>query len=114
MKFLLPLLINGLFIFVAARFLPGVFVESYLAAIITGLVLGLVNLIIKPIITLLTLPITIVTFGIFLLFINGGMVLLVDWLIPGFGVEGIGSAILFSLVLAFLNLLIGNSTYIKE
>ena len=106
MRILLFILLNGLAVLVASNLLSGVAVDGYLSAIIVGLVLGLVNLFIRPIITILTLPITIITLGLFLLFINAAMVLLVDWLVPSFNVAGWGSAILFAIVLWVLNMII--------
>jgi len=106
MRILLFLLLNGLAVLVAANLLSGVTVDGYLSAIIVGLVLGLVNLFIRPIITILTLPITIITLGLFLLIINAAMVLLVDAIVPSFEVAGWGAAILFAIVLWVLNIII--------
>ncbi len=108
MRFLISILLNGLLVYFASWLLSGVYVNSFSVAIIAGLALGIINLFIKPIITFLTLPITIVTLGLFLFVINGAMVLLVDRLVAGFSVNGLTWAIIFSVVLAFLNLLIGN------
>lgn len=108
MKFLISVLLNGALVYFASWLLSGVYVESFFIAIVTGLALGLINLFVKPIITFLTLPITIITLGLFLFVINGAMVLLVDRLVVGFSVSGWTWAIIFSVVLAFLNLLVGN------
>lgn len=106
MRFIAVILINGLLVYLAAWLLPGVSVTGYGIAIITGLLLGLVNFFIKPILTILTLPITILTLGLFLLIINAAMVLLVDWLVAGFEVQGWGWAILFTIILALMNLFV--------
>ena len=103
MKLLISLLLNGFLVFLIAELLPGVSVVNYWMAVCVGLLLGLINYTIRPIITLLTLPITLLTLGLFLFIINGAMVLLVDILLQGFDVEGIGSAILFSILLSILN-----------
>ncbi len=108
MKLLISVLLNGLLVYFASWLLSGVYVESFFIAIVAGVALGFINLFIKPIITFLTLPITVITLGLFLFIINGAMVLLVDRLIVGFSVDGWTWAILFSIVLAFLNLLIGS------
>ncbi len=108
MRLLISILLNGLLVYFASWLLSGVYVDGFFIAIVTGVALGLINLFIKPIITLLTLPITIITLGLFLFVINGAMVLLVDRLIVGFSVNGWTWAIIFSVVLAFLNLLVGN------
>ena len=94
---------NGLLVFLAARLIDKVSVIDYKSAIIVGIVLGFVNFLIKPILKFLTFPITILTLGLFLLVINGLMVLLVDRLVDGFQVGGLLPAILFSIVLAVLN-----------
>lgn len=106
MRLLISLILNGILVYFTAWLLDGVFVDGFLLAILVGLVLGLVNSIIRPIITLLTLPITILTLGLFLLVINAAMVLLVDWMIPGFEVAGWWSALFFAIVLALLNLIV--------
>ena len=107
MGFLVSLLINGLLVYLIAELLPGVAVSSFFTAVIAALLLGIVNFFIRPILTILTLPITILTLGIFLLVINGIMVLLVDALLSGFIVDGLVSAILFAILLAFFNYLTG-------
>jgi len=107
MRFLIVLLINGLLVYATSQILSGVSTESYLIAVIVALLLGLVNTFVKPVLTLLTLPITILTLGLFLLFINGAMVLLVDWLLDGFEVDGWFWAIMFSLIMAVFNLFVG-------
>ena len=103
MNFISSLLINGLIVLVISWMFDSIYVADYLTAIGVGFVLGLINFTIRPILTILTLPLTILTFGIFLLILNGMMVLLVDWLIPGFRVEGLGSAILFIIFLGIFN-----------
>lgn len=106
MRFLVALLLNGLLVYAAAWLLSGVTVHSYLTAVFAGLFLALANAFVRPILTVLTFPITVLTLGLFLLVINGLMVLLVDYLLVGFQVDGLFWAIVFGLVLAFLNLLI--------
>lgn len=112
MNFLISLLLNGIAVFLASALLTGVHTDGYLTAIIVGLLLGIVNIFIKPILVLLTLPITILTLGLFYFVLNGAMVLLVDGLISGFAVDSLFWAIGFSLVLSMLNFFIGglNST----
>ena len=107
MKLLATILLNGLLFYLTAVLLSGVSIDGILTAVICGLVLGLINITIKPIITLLTLPFTILTFGLFLLIINAAMILVVDSLIPGFEVDGWWSALFFSIVLSLLNLIMG-------
>jgi len=103
MKILGYLLTNALAVMVSAYILPGVRVESAFVAVVVGVFLGLANLIIRPILLFLTFPLTIMTFGLFTLVINGLMVLLVARVVPGFAVSGLGWAILFSLVMSFVS-----------
>lgn len=90
----------------AAYVLKGVEVDSTVTALLVAMVLGLLNSFIKPILIILTIPITIITLGLFLLFIN---ILIIKWaasLVPGFTVDGWVSALLFSLVVSFISSLI--------
>jgi len=107
MGLILAILLNGLFVYLGAQLLPGVFVEGYWSAVLAGVVLGLVNFFIKPLITFLTLPLTILTLGLFLIIINGLMILLVDFFVAGFAVQGLLYAILLSFFLAIVNGLLG-------
>ncbi len=102
MKILINLLINGLAVFVTAKILPGVVVDSFVTAIIVAIVLGLVNTFLKPILLLLTLPVTILTLGLFAFVINALMVLIVAALVSGFQVKNFWWALLFSLVLSLV------------
>jgi putative membrane protein len=104
MGLLVTWLINALVIIVSAYILPGVHVENFLTALSVALVLGILNVVIKPILIFLTLPITIVTLGLFLLVINALMILLASSIVPGFTVDGFLWALVFSLVLSFINL----------
>lgn len=103
-------LLTGLAVLLSAYLLPGVSVEHYGYALLVALVLGIVNAIIKPILVVLTIPITFVTFGLFLLVINALMILLVDWLIDGFNVDGFWWALGFSLILSLFNSLFRDLT----
>lgn len=100
MKLIIRLLLTALAVMVLAEILPGVSVAGYASAIIVAIVLALLRLIVKPILVILTLPITIITFGIFLLFINGIIILMASYLIDSFHVASIWWALLFSLLLA--------------
>ncbi len=101
MKTILRILLTALAVLVIAYLLNGVTVESYTAAIIVAIVLGLLRLIVKPILVILTLPVTIITLGLFLFVINAGIVLLASNLVNGFAVSGFWIALLFSLLLSF-------------
>ncbi|MCB9315021.1 MAG: phage holin family protein [Lewinellaceae bacterium] len=103
MRFLIALLINGLVIYACAAVFSGIQVAGYGEAVIAALLLAVVNFLLRPALILLTLPITIITLGLFLLVINGAMVLLADWMLDGFNVAGLGWAILLSIVLSIAN-----------
>lgn len=103
MRFLINLLINGFAVFVTAYFLEGVHLDNFLTAIVVSVVLGIVNTVVKPILSLLTLPLNILTLGLFNFVLNGLMILLVSKIVPGFSVVNIWWAILFSLVLSLVN-----------
>jgi putative membrane protein len=102
-EFLINILISGLAVFIASYILPGVTLDNFLTAIFVGLLLGIINVVIKPILILLTLPITLITLGLFTFIINALMVILVDALITGFSVNNFWTAIVFSLVLSLVN-----------
>lgn len=103
MTLLLQILLNGIAVYLAAYLLPGINVDNFVTAIIVGVVLGIVNTFIKPIIVLLTLPVTIVTLGIFILVINAVLVLLVAWIVPGFTVDNFWWALLFSIFVSLIS-----------
>ncbi len=101
MKLLIKLLLTALAVVFLSKILPGVAVEGYGSAIVVAIVIALLRLIVKPILVLLTLPITIVTFGLFLLIVNAIIILMADFFVGGFEVSSIWWALLFSLLLSF-------------
>ncbi|WP_417212625.1 phage holin family protein [Bizionia sp.] len=102
MKLIIRILITAVAVVLLAKLLPGIAVESYTTAIIVAIVLGLLNLIVRPILIFLTLPATIFTLGLFLFVINALMILLADSLINGFTVSSFWTALLFSILLTIL------------
>ncbi|MDQ3089814.1 MAG: phage holin family protein [bacterium] len=106
MNILIRLIVSAAAVVASSYLLPGVQVDGWKAALIVALVLGLINAIIKPIITILTLPITILTLGLFALVINALLVLLADAIVPGFNVDGFLWAFIFGLVLSVVNFLV--------
>lgn len=106
MIFLLRILLTAVVVVFLANFLPGVEVTGYWTAIVVALVLALLNLIVKPILVLLTLPVTILTLGLFLIVINAIIILLVDAFIGGFAVSGFWIAVLFSILLSIFQSLL--------
>lgn len=105
MKILLRLIISAIIVVVLANILPGVYVDSFLIAVAAA-VISMLNLFVKPILLILTLPVTIITFGLFLLVINAIIILLGDALVSGFQVDGFWWALLFSLLLTFFQSLV--------
>jgi putative membrane protein len=106
MNWIARFLLNGLAVFVAAYLLPGVDVDGYGTALIVSLVLSIANVFVKPILILFTIPITVFTLGLFLLVINAIIILLVDYLVAGFQVNGFWWALLFSLLMSIFNSMI--------
>ncbi len=102
--FFAHLIITAALLLVVARLVHGVKVEGWGAAFIGALVLGLANAIVRPVLVVLTLPLTIVTLGLFLLVVNALVLRLVGALVPGIKIEGCAPAVWGSLVLALLNL----------
>ena len=94
MGFLLRALITAIGLWLASEWVPGVRIDSTGTLILAGILLGVVNAIVRPIAFILTLPITIMTLGLFLLVLNAGMVALVAWMLPGFHLPGFGAALL--------------------
>lgn len=102
MKLVIKLLLNALAVVLLSKLLSGVSVDGYTNAIIVAVVLALLNLLVKPLLILLTLPVTILTLGLFLLVINALIILLADKLIDGFSVSSFWTAMLFSILLTIL------------
>jgi putative membrane protein len=98
MKIIVRLLLSTIAVLVADLLLRGVHADSLLTGILVAVVLGLLNTFVRPLLILLTLPVTILTLGLFILAINAGMVMLAAKLIDGFHVEGFWWALAFSVV----------------
>ncbi|WP_298425899.1 phage holin family protein [Rhodoblastus sp.] len=101
--FLLRAAIVALGLWVASRIVPGIAFNSPETLLVAAVLLGIVNAIVRPILILFTLPITVLTLGLFLLVVNGLMIELVAHLLDGFIVEGFGAAILTSLVVSLVS-----------
>ena len=97
-KFVIRAIFAALGLWLAAKLVPGVHVRDTQTLILAALLLGLVNAFIRPIVVLLTLPLTIVTLGLFLLLVNAGMILLVSMFLKGFEVHGLVAGILAAIV----------------
>ena len=106
MKFLLRLLLNGAAVFLAAQLIPGIGIAGPGAAIVAGIVLGLVNAIVRPVLILLTLPVTLVTLGLFIFVVNAICLALAAWFVPGFTISGFIPAFLGALVITIISWLL--------
>jgi putative membrane protein len=102
MNMILRILLTALAVFFLATVLPGVRIENYIAAITVALVIGLLNIFVRPVIVLLTFPVTMISLGLFLFVINAGIILLADKFVDGFMVAGFWHALLFSILLSIL------------
>lgn|SRR3989344_295916 len=103
MKLLLNWLISAVAIIIAAFLLPGVSVSSFLIALVVAVVIAGINAFVKPLLVLLTLPLTFITFGLFLFVINALLIMFAAWVVPGFQVAGFWWALIFAVVLSIVN-----------
>jgi putative membrane protein len=107
MKLLASLLVNGLAVGLTDYLLPGITIGGWQELLVVTIVLGILNTMVKPLIHLVSLPITILTLGLFSLVINGLMVWVTSALVPGFSVENFWWAIGFSVVLSIISSFLG-------
>jgi putative membrane protein len=110
MVILIHWLITTVAIIISAYVLPGVTVTGLFAALVTALVLGFLNAIIRPILLILTLPLNILTLGLFTFVINALLIMLTSAIVPGFEVRNFWWALLFSLVLSLINYILNKIT----
>ncbi len=103
MQFLVRLILNGLAIVLASYLIPGIHVSGPIAALFAGLFLGVVNAIVKPVLFVLTLPLTLLTLGLFLFVLNAMCLGLVAMLVPGFTIDGLLPAILGALLVSVMS-----------
>jgi putative membrane protein len=110
--FLARLFVTAFGLWMADTILNGMYFEGVLALWVAALLLGVVNAFVRPVVVFLTFPLTFLTLGLFLFVVNGAMLLLVSWVMPPFHIEGLGSAILGSLIVGLTgwvaNAFIGN------
>lgn len=106
MNFIVKILLSSLAVIIASYLLPGVYVESFITAIIIAVVLALLNVTVKPILVIFTIPITVFTLGLFLLVINAVVILMASSFVQGFVVHGFWWALVFSVVLSVINALL--------
>jgi putative membrane protein len=104
-KLLVHLVVSALLLWLVSQLVQGIYIHGFGSALLAAVVLGLVNFLVRPILVLITLPITILTLGLFLIVINALMLLLTSALVPGFHVVGFGAAIIGGLLLGLFNLM---------
>lgn len=109
--FLLQWLVAAIAILLTAYLLPGITLKGFGAALIAALVLGLVNAIFRPILLLLTLPINLLTLGLFTLVINTLLIMLTSAVVPGFGVRNFWWALLFGVILSVIRFILNRLTF---
>jgi len=109
MRFIIRVLVYAVIVLFLSYLLPGVYVEDTFIAIVVALLIAVFNALLKPILVVLTIPITIITLGLFLFVINALIIMLVDHLVPDFDVRNFWWALLFSLLLSFISSLFGLS-----
>jgi putative membrane protein len=108
LEFLVHLLVTAALLLLVANLVRGVQVEGWGSAFLGAIALGLVNAFVRPVMILLTLPLTVLSFGLFLLVVNAVMLWLVGALVPGIRVQGFTPALLGSLLLTLLNLAVAS------
>ncbi len=92
-RFIFRILIAAAGLWLAARIVPGVTADGWKTLLIAGLLLGIVNAIVRPVVTVLTFPLTLLTLGLFLLVVNAAMIGLVAWLLDGLAVDGLWAGV---------------------
>ena len=106
MKFIANWFLNALALFLVSKILPGIHLAGFWSALVAAAVIGLINALIKPLLLLLTLPITLITLGLFTFIINALLLLLASSLTPGFKIDGFGTALLASILLSIISTLL--------
>lgn len=116
--FLVRLLITALGLWVAATIVPGMAITGVGSLLVSALVLGLVNAVLRPVILILTLPLTVLTLGLFIFIVNGISLAIVAWLVPGFEIAGLLAATLGAIVVGltgwFASTFVGGSGRIER
>ncbi|PKO97704.1 MAG: hypothetical protein CVU14_09910 [Bacteroidetes bacterium HGW-Bacteroidetes-9] len=102
MRFPLRMLLSTIAVMITSYILPGVKIDTFLTALVTALLIGLLNTIVKPLLILFTIPLTILTFGLFLMVINASIIMMASNLLRGFHVDGFWYALLFSIILSVI------------
>lgn len=103
MMFIIQLLLTALAAYLAAKLTPGVSITSYWTAILLALVLALLDVFIKPILEFISIPVTVLTLGLFLLVINALIIMLASWIVSSFQVSGFWTAMLYSVIFSVIS-----------
>ena len=103
----MQLVINAIGFFITARIVPGISIESWETLGIVAVGWGVLSIVVKPFLILLTLPVNFFTLGLFTFVINAGLIILMAQIVPGFMVKNFGTALLAAIVLALLNVVLG-------
>lgn len=103
MNFFLKILVSAVNVFILASVLPGIHIRSFVTALLVALILSLLDYVVKPVLIILTLPVTVFTLGLFLFVINAFIILISDHFVLGFQVDGFIYALLFSICLSIIN-----------
>lgn len=106
MKFLVDLIIRALVLLLTTYLVPGFRIDSYVTALLVALVLAVLNILVKPLLVILTLPVTILTLGLFYFVINAILLVISSRIIDGFRIESFGTAIIASIVIAVISALL--------
>lgn len=106
LKFIIDLVISAVILQLTSRILPGFYIPSFSDALLVALVISLLNLFIKPLLVFLTLPITVLTLGLFLFVISAVILQLAAWLIGDFSISSFGIALLAAVIISLLSTLV--------
>lgn len=106
-NYIIRLVITGIIVLMVPRYLKGIGVDSFATAMIVALVMSLLNTFIRPVLSIISLPVTLMTLGLFSLVISVIIVYLCDFLVPGFSVSGFLPPLIFSIILSIANTLVG-------
>jgi len=101
--FIVRVLVNAATIALAAALVPGIRLEGAMPALLAGVVLGLINALVRPVLVIVTFPLTLLTLGLFLLVLNGVCLAVTAWLVPGFDVDGLLPAVLGALLVSVVS-----------
>ena len=102
MNLIIRIIVTAILVMLISHFMRGISVANFMTSMLVAIVLGLLNIFVKPVLVLLTLPVTIITFGLFLLVINALIILLCSKIVGGFHVESFWTAVFFSIILSVL------------